>query len=124
KPLGLGEYRLVNPRYYVAYCGWLIIELVFVVTYVVETKGRTLEETAALFDGDQQQADLANMGGEAATMTMTVNRINGIQVTTEVHSSEDDINSLRSLQKREKDDGSIYEMSMVERNRASGSHTI
>ncbi|ESK94631.1 hexose transporter [Moniliophthora roreri MCA 2997] len=114
--------------YYVVYCGWLIIELVFVVTCIVETKGRTLEETAALFDGNQQQEDLANMGGEAATMTMTMtmtmNRVNGIQVTTEVHSSEDDINSLRSLQKREKGDGSIYEMSMVERNRASGSHIM
>ncbi|KAG5220038.1 Lactose permease [Salix suchowensis] len=28
------------------------------------------EETAALFDGDQQQQDLVLMGGEAATMTM------------------------------------------------------
>jgi len=57
-------------RYYVVYCGWLIIELVFVVVFLVETKGRTLEETAALFDGDQQQQDLLAMGGEAATMTM------------------------------------------------------
>lgn len=40
-------------------------------TYVVETKGRTLEETAALFDGDQQPQDLIQLGGEAATQTMT-----------------------------------------------------
>lgn len=52
------------------YCGWLIIELVFVVTFIVETRGRTLEETAALFDGEQSPQDLAQMGGEAATMTM------------------------------------------------------
>jgi hypothetical protein len=25
--------------YYIAYCAWLVIELVFVVVYVVETKG-------------------------------------------------------------------------------------
>ena len=56
---------------YLVYCGWLIIELVFVVTYIVETKGRTLEETAALFDGEREPQDLVQRGGEAATMTMT-----------------------------------------------------
>ncbi|KAH0585146.1 Lactose permease [Termitomyces sp. J132] len=56
--------------YYLVYCGWLIIELVFVVTFVVETKGRTLEETSVLFDGEQPSHDLLAMGGDAATMTM------------------------------------------------------
>jgi len=60
--------------YYIAYCGWLIIELVFVVVYIVETKGRTLEETSVLFDGEEQHQDLVAMGGEAATMTMTMSR--------------------------------------------------
>ena len=32
--------------------------------------GRTLEETAALFDGESAPRDLAMTGGEAATMTM------------------------------------------------------
>ena len=36
----------------------------------METKGRTLEETAALFDGEQPQQDLVQRGGEAATMNM------------------------------------------------------
>lgn len=50
-------------KYYLVYCGWLVFELGFVVTMIVETKGRTLEETAALFDGEpvpqniSQQAD-------------------------------------------------------------------
>ncbi|KAJ3999448.1 hypothetical protein F5050DRAFT_1709706 [Lentinula boryana] len=57
--------------YYIVYCGLLVIELVFVVTFIVETRGRTLEETAALFDGEQPQQDLAITGGEAATMNMT-----------------------------------------------------
>jgi len=26
-------------RYYIAYCAWLIVELVFVIVFVVETKG-------------------------------------------------------------------------------------
>ncbi|CAK5268420.1 unnamed protein product [Mycena citricolor] len=53
--------------YYLVYVGWLVIELVFVWFYIVETKGRTLEETAVIFDGAQQQHELAHMGGEAAT---------------------------------------------------------
>ncbi|KAG6820962.1 hypothetical protein H0H93_009198 [Arthromyces matolae] len=56
--------------YYLVYCGWLIFELVFVVIFVIETKGRTLEETAVLFDGEEPTQDLLAMGGEAATMTM------------------------------------------------------
>jgi hypothetical protein len=33
--------------------------------------GRTLEETAAIFDDEYQQQDLRIMGGEAATMSMS-----------------------------------------------------
>ncbi|KAF4597167.1 hypothetical protein EYR40_007618 [Pleurotus pulmonarius] len=62
--------RALGWWYYLVYVGWLLFELIFVVMCVVETKGRTLEETAALFDGDHQQQDLVLMGGEAATMTM------------------------------------------------------
>lgn len=57
------------------YCGWLVIELVFVVGFIVETRGRTLEETAALFDGEQQPQNLMHMGGEAATVTMSRGRL-------------------------------------------------
>ncbi|OJT11483.1 Lactose permease [Trametes pubescens] len=73
--LTLAFNQFVNPwaldalgwKYYLVYCGWLIVELVFVVVYVIETKGRTLEETAALFDGEQQPQALMQTGGEAAT---------------------------------------------------------
>ncbi|KAF7336639.1 Hexose transporterarabidopsis thliana mutm-like protein-1 [Mycena venus] len=53
--------------YYLVYLGWLAFELAFIWFYVVETKGRTLEETAILFDGEARRNDLAYMGGEAAT---------------------------------------------------------
>ncbi|KAJ7601775.1 general substrate transporter [Mycena polygramma] len=53
--------------YYLVYVGWLAVELFFIWMYVVETKGRTLEETAMLFDGEDKRDDLAHMGGEAAT---------------------------------------------------------
>lgn len=38
-------------KYYLVYCGLLVLELVFVTVFIIETRGRTLEETAALFDG-------------------------------------------------------------------------
>ncbi|KAH7921039.1 general substrate transporter [Leucogyrophana mollusca] len=70
--------QFVNPwalsamgwKYYLVYCGWLALELLFVMVYIIETRGRTLEETAALFDGDKAPQDLVERGGEAATMTM------------------------------------------------------
>ncbi|KAJ7650242.1 general substrate transporter [Roridomyces roridus] len=52
---------------YLLYLGWLVVELLFIWRYIVETKGRTLEETAIIFDGEDKQKDLAHMGGEAAT---------------------------------------------------------
>ncbi|KAF8551820.1 hexose transporter [Imleria badia] len=39
-------------KYYLVYVCWLAFEFVFLWFFVVETKNRTLEETAALFDGD------------------------------------------------------------------------
>jgi sugar porter (SP) family MFS transporter len=40
-------------KYYIFYCCWLAFELVFLYFFLIETKNRTLEETAALFDGDE-----------------------------------------------------------------------
>ncbi|KAL7279182.1 hypothetical protein ACG7TL_007022 [Trametes sanguinea] len=89
--LTLAFNQFVNPwaldaigwKYYLVYCGWLIIELVFIVVCIIETKGRTLEETAALFDGEQQPHALMQTGGEAATMSMGVPRGPGIWVQEE-----------------------------------------
>lgn len=33
-------------KYYIVYCAWIAFELVFVYFFIIETKGRTLEETA------------------------------------------------------------------------------
>ncbi|KAF8966491.1 hypothetical protein BDZ97DRAFT_1756625 [Flammula alnicola] len=60
--------------YYGVYCGWLILGLLFVIFFIVEPKGRTLEEIAALFDGDEQPLDLIAMGGDTANMMMQMNR--------------------------------------------------
>ena len=47
----------------IVYCCWLAFELVFLYFFVVETRNRTLEETAALFDGD----DLSKIHAAAHT---------------------------------------------------------
>ncbi|KAF8641454.1 hypothetical protein AX16_009966 [Volvariella volvacea WC 439] len=46
-------------KYFLVYVAWLALETVFVFLYVVETKNRSLEETAALFDGEDKVAELA-----------------------------------------------------------------
>jgi hypothetical protein len=38
--------------------------LVFIIIFIVETRGRTLEETAALFDGEERPEDLVQVGGD------------------------------------------------------------
>jgi len=40
------------------------------VKYIIETRGRTLEETAALFDGEQPVLELQQLGHDAATFTL------------------------------------------------------
>jgi MFS family permease len=57
-------------KYYLVYCVWLMLELAFILKYIIETKGRTLEETAALFDSEAPSQDLVQRGGEAATITV------------------------------------------------------
>lgn len=37
----------------IVYCCWLAFETVFCYVFIVETRGRSLEETAALFDGEE-----------------------------------------------------------------------
>ncbi|KAF9530275.1 hexose transporter [Crepidotus variabilis] len=46
-------------KYYIVYVVWLAFEGVFLYFTVIETKNRTLEETAALFDGEDAAAVLA-----------------------------------------------------------------
>ncbi|PPQ69312.1 hypothetical protein CVT25_005913 [Psilocybe cyanescens] len=94
--------------YYVVYCGFLIFELGFIIVFIVETKGRTLEETASLFDGDEQQADLVSMGGVAANMTMRLSQgvipsESEIQIRErerEREQSEDKVNEYYEMKKR------------------------
>ncbi|ETW81156.1 MFS sugar transporter [Heterobasidion irregulare TC 32-1] len=59
-------------KYYLVYACWLAFEAVFVFVYIIETKNRTLEETAALFDGADTVAQIAQQAAEqAGTSTST-----------------------------------------------------
>lgn len=52
------------------YCGWLGFELFFVIIFIVETRGRTLEETAALFDGEYEPETLAHIAKANAVVSL------------------------------------------------------
>ncbi|KAI0763426.1 hexose transporter [Trametes elegans] len=54
-------------KYYIVYCAWIAFEVVFLWFFIVETKNRTLEETAALFDGEDahQTRETAPRGSQA-----------------------------------------------------------
>ena len=54
-PIALGKLQW---KYYIVYVVWIAFETAFCFFYVIETKGRTLEETAALFDGEDAAEEL------------------------------------------------------------------
>ncbi|KAF9480316.1 general substrate transporter [Pholiota conissans] len=62
-------------KYYTVYIAWLSFELAFICRYLVETKNRTLEETAALFDGDDQVALISNKASDRFTEKTTEIRV-------------------------------------------------
>ncbi|KAB5588540.1 Lactose permease [Ceratobasidium theobromae] len=45
-------------KYYLVYTIWLAFELAYIYVFAVETKGRSLEETAALFDGEETVSEI------------------------------------------------------------------
>ncbi|OJA17867.1 hypothetical protein AZE42_05906 [Rhizopogon vesiculosus] len=49
-------------KYYIVYVCWLAVEFIFLWFFLVETKNRTLEETAALFDGEDALEQIAQRG--------------------------------------------------------------
>lgn len=74
-------------KYYLVYVCWLAFECVFIWMYLIETKGRTLEETAALFDGDDSAAHISEVAAQKA----------GVDVVGSETSSEKDKTSHREV---------------------------
>ncbi|VDB83240.1 unnamed protein product [Peniophora sp. CBMAI 1063] len=58
--------KAIGWKYYIVYICWIGFEAVYVYLFVIETRGRTLEETAALFDGDEAAKELAHGAALAA----------------------------------------------------------
>ncbi|KAF5367586.1 hypothetical protein D9758_003710 [Tetrapyrgos nigripes] len=102
--------------YYIVYCGLLVGELIFVIVFVVETKGRTLEETATIFDGEEPAQDLVNMAGEAATMSM-ISRPMATYQDPELSIPElarfDSRHINDGLEYKQDDESEVYEMKMT-----------
>ncbi|KAF9002557.1 general substrate transporter [Cyathus striatus] len=90
--------QFVNPialqklgwKYYTVYIAWLTFELVFICLYLVETKNRTLEETAALFDGDEGVEMIKNEAARRAGVGPDSNK------GEKEKSSEERIESIRA----------------------------
>jgi hypothetical protein len=59
----------LNLPQYLVYLAFLAFELAYIFFFLIETKGKTLEETAAIFDGQQQIDNIANVGHDAATQS-------------------------------------------------------
>jgi hypothetical protein len=55
----------------------LCFELVFIIVFIVETRGRTLEETAVLFDGEENPEDWDRMAGNTLAISSSDYRIEG-----------------------------------------------
>ncbi|KAH6892750.1 hexose transporter [Coprinopsis sp. MPI-PUGE-AT-0042] len=58
-PIALGA---LEWKYYIAYVVVLVFEFIYCYFFVIETKNRTLEETAVLFDGKEKAAEIAAAG--------------------------------------------------------------
>ncbi|KAG9316892.1 hypothetical protein JVU11DRAFT_2968 [Chiua virens] len=68
---------LVGWKYYLVYVFWIAFEAVFLWLYVVETKNRTLKETAALFDGEEAIAQIVEKT-TAMTGLAVGDRVDGV----------------------------------------------
>jgi len=70
-------------KYYLVYVAWLIFENVFCYFFIIETQNLSLEETSALFDGDETVAMIVDKAAENA----------GIMHTTSTNSASEIVKS-------------------------------
>ncbi|KAF9239829.1 hexose transporter [Melanogaster broomeanus] len=74
-------------KYYIVYVCWLAFEFVFLWAFLLETKNRSLEETAALFDGEEaleriaQKAAAQDVREDASLEKNSLNADNGVSRT-------------------------------------------
>ncbi len=68
------------------YCGWLGFELIFVIIFTIETRGKTSEEIAVHFDGERKPDRLPQMSYDITTFSMD----NSINLTSGIERGEED----------------------------------
>ncbi|CAE6465696.1 unnamed protein product [Rhizoctonia solani] len=95
-------------KYALVYCAWLLFEFIFVFRYIIETKGRSLEQTAALFDGEDHADALEQAGYDAARHT---------QIRTRDYENYDYFSIYI-----DRDDDKIYEMRRVDQSHGADAH--
>ncbi|KAJ7599031.1 hexose transporter [Mycena floridula] len=76
--------KKIGWKYYIVYLVWLLFEGVFLYRYVIETKNKSLEETAAVFDGEAATENLQ----EAVHGTVLNEKISDDSLHEEHHISE------------------------------------
>ncbi|KAH9915058.1 general substrate transporter [Epithele typhae] len=75
-------------KYYLVYVCWLAFEIVFIYLYLVETKNRTLEETAALFDGEDNVTAIAEHAAVTAGVEIEKESTEKIEHIDKVHDDD------------------------------------
>lgn len=66
----LRGYWLLNIQSQIVYVCWLSFEAVYLYFFIIETKNRTLEETAALFDGDDALEQITGAAAHEAGISI------------------------------------------------------
>jgi len=64
-------------KYYIVFVVWDLFELIFVYFFIIETRNRTLEETAALFDGKDHVAKIAEVAAARAGLAQDFTDVKG-----------------------------------------------
>lgn len=63
-------FDLIGWKYYLVYCGWLGFELVFVMLFAVETRGKTPKEIAVFFDGKRKPGNLFHVDHDITAVSI------------------------------------------------------
>ncbi|TRM63692.1 general substrate transporter [Schizophyllum amplum] len=82
-------------KYYLVYVCWIAFEIAFIYRYVIETKGKSLEETAALFDGEDAEIHIADAAQRQAEGVIGKTPLND----AEKQSSQHSINMIETVPK-------------------------
>ncbi|CAA7268572.1 unnamed protein product [Cyclocybe aegerita] len=67
-------FKALGWKYFLVYVSWVFFELVFCYLFIIETKNRSLEETAVLFDGNDAVKTLAEKAALQAGILKQDNR--------------------------------------------------